>query len=95
MIVSIAGYVACGIIFWVNWLDIIPIITGSLFTIAYYIKDMKTVRYLCLPPNLLLVIFGILNKNYMTATLDFIEFSVLIVAILKFYIENKKEVKKS
>lgn len=95
MIVSIAGYIACGIVFWVTWLDLIPIITGTLFTIAYYIKDMKIVRYLCLPPNVLLVFFGILNKNYMTALLDFIEFSVLVVAILKFYFANKKEVKNS
>ena len=95
MFVVFAGYIACGIVFWQSWLDIIPVVTGTLFTIAYYIKDMNIVRYLCLPPNAMLMVFGLLNKNYVTAILDFIEFSVLVCAIIKFYLENKKEAKKS
>ena len=63
MLFSICGYIACGVIFWTSWIDLIPIITGTLFTIAYYVKDLTVVRYLCLPPNVMLIFFGLLNKN--------------------------------
>lgn len=93
MFLFIGGYIACGIVFWKSWLDLIPIITGTLFTIAYYVRNLQLVRFLCLAPNVMLMIFGILTTNYSTAILDFLEFSVLVCAIIKFYLEEKKEVK--
>ena len=85
-------YIILGVVFWKNWLDIIPMITATLFTIAYYIKDLKIVRYLSLPPNLMLVVYGIFNLAFTNATLDLIEVFVLIVAIIKFhnFKRNKK-----
>lgn len=83
-------YVVVGLVFWTGWLDIIPMFTAVMFTIAFYVKDLQLTRYLVLIPNFVLVIYNIICKTYSNAMLDFIEFVVVIVAIVKFYKQNKK-----
>ncbi len=84
-------YITCGIVFWTGWLDIIPIFTSIMFTIAYVVKSLSLTRYIVLIPNFALCLFGILNANYSTALLDFIEFTVVIVAIITCHFRDKKE----
>lgn len=89
--IFIIGYIIVGTVFWQNIFDIIPIISGTIFTIAFFIKDLNLMRYILILPNLLLVIFGILTSAYTVALLDAIEVVVLFVAIIKFHYQNKKE----
>jgi len=89
--VFIIGYIATGIIFWQNIFDIIPIISGSFFTIGFFLKDLQLMRYILIIPNALLVAFGLLTSAYTVALLDAIEMCVLIIAIIKFHFKNKKE----
>ena len=93
LFIFFAAYITVGILFWKNWFDFIPIITAILFTIGYYIKDMDLMRYILLIPNALLVFYCIMSKTYTSAILDFIEFSVIIVAIIKFKTEKTKQIK--
>ncbi len=83
-------YIIVGVVFYAGIGDIIPVITATLFTIAFYIKDLQATRYLCILPNAMLILYNILCKTYTNALLDSIEVVVLIVAIIKYHIENKK-----
>ena len=77
-------YITLGILFWKNWLDIIPIISATLFTIAFYVKNIKLVRYLSLPPNIILIVFSFVRLAYLNSVLDLVESIILIIAIIKF-----------
>ena len=88
--VFIALYIATTIIFWDNVFDFMPLISSTLFTIAFTIKNLQTMRYVLIVPNTLLVIYNILTTTYASALLDFIEIIVIVVAIIKFHNENKK-----
>lgn len=83
-------YVASTIIFWKSALDIMALLSSSLFTLGYAIKNMQTMRYVLIIPNTLLVIYNILATTYTSAILDFIEIVVIIVAIIRFY-KHKKD----
>lgn len=90
LFIFIAAYICVGILFWQHWFDFIPIITATLFTIGYYVKNLNLMRYILLVPNAMLVFYCIMCKTYTSALLDFIEFSVIIVAIIKFKKEKNK-----
>ena len=83
-------YIASTIIFWESVLDIMALLSSSLFTLGYAIKNMQTMRYILIIPNTLLVIYNIIATTYTSALLDFIEIVVIIVAIIKF-IKHKKD----
>ena len=88
--IFIALYIVTTIIFWNNPFDFMPLITSTLFTIGFTIKNLQTMRYVLIIPNALLVIYNILTTTYTSALLDFIEIIVIIVAIVKFYRDNKR-----
>ena len=67
-----------------------PLITSTLFTIGFTIKNLQTMRYILIIPNAVLVIYNILTTTYTSALLDFIEIIVIIVAIVKFYRDSKR-----
>ena len=90
--IFIVLYIVTTIIFWNSPFDLMPLVSSLLFTIAYTIKNMQTMRYILTIPNTILVIYNILTTTYTSAILDFIEVVVTIVAISKFYISNKKRV---
>lgn len=81
-------YVTAGIIFFKDYIDIIPMLTPILCTLAMMMKNMKLVRYFMILPNILLVFYGILCQVYTTAALDFMEVVAIFIAIIKFYIEE-------
>ncbi len=90
--IFIVTYIIIGVIFYSGIGDIIPIFTGTLFTVAFYVKNLQLTRYICIVPNVLLIIYNIFCKTYTNALLDFVEVVVVIVAIVKhskFY-KNKK-----
>ena len=84
LFIFFSAYIVIGILFWQNWFDFIPIITAILFTIGYYVKNLNLMRYILLVPNAMLVFYCIMCKTYTSAVLDFIEFVVIIIAIIKF-----------
>ena len=55
----VLGYGVAVVLCWQSWLDIVPLITSILFTIAYAIKDLQTLRYISLIPNIILIAFNI------------------------------------
>lgn len=89
--IFIVVYVVLSVIYYATIADLIPAITATMFTIAFYIKDLQATRYVCILPNLLLIFYNIICLTYTSALLDFIEVVVLIVAIFKFYKERKSE----
>lgn len=71
-------------------MDIIPLCTSCLFTLAFFVKDMQKVRYFMILPNFVLVVYGILTQCYTNALLDAMELVVLFVAIF-YFIKDKRE----
>ena len=82
--IFIVLFITFGIIFYDTPYDFIPIITGTIFTISYSLKNLQTMKYLLILPNTMLVIYNILCTTYTNAILDIIEVIVIIVAIIKF-----------
>lgn len=80
--VFILGYSACCIIFWQGLGDLVPLITCTLFTIGYVLKNVQAIRFMSLAPNLMLVIYNIFCTTYTNALLDSIELIVVVVAII-------------
>lgn len=86
-------YILVGILFFNNYTDILVMITPIIFTVALYMKNMQTVHYLLLLPNAILVVYAFICEVYTTALLDLIEFVVIIISIIKFYIQKKHEIR--
>lgn len=91
--IFIVAYIVIGVVFWKNALDIIPIITSTIFTIAYYVKDLQYSRIIILVPNTLLAIFSFLTFAYTNACKYILEIVIAIIAIVKFHnlAKNSKE----
>ncbi len=89
--IFVVSYIIVGVIYLNSLLDIIPIITATIFTFSFYIKDMQIMRYTCLVPQVMLIIYAFLCKTYANALLNLIESLVIVVSIIKFYIENKQK----
>lgn len=72
------------IIFWESLIDIVPLITSSLFIYIMFIKNIQLTRYLTLVPNTILLIYNFSLMAYANGILAFIEIIVTVVAIIKF-----------
>lgn len=82
--VFILSYIIIGVGCFESYLDIIPIITATIYTIAFVIKNMQTVRYVCIVPNVMLLAYSTICTTYTNAMLDFLEIIVLIASIIKY-----------
>jgi len=91
--IFIVLYIITTIVFWNNFFDFMPLISSILFTIGYVIKDLQLMRYILIIPNAILVIYNILTTTYTSAVLDFLEVVVIVVAIIKFVLDNHKHTK--
>ena len=87
--IFMALYMVLTIIFWKTPYDFMPLITSTLFTIGFAIKDLQTMRYIFIIPNVILVVYNILTTTYASALLDFIEAIVIVVAIIKYSRSSK------
>ncbi len=88
-------YICIGIVFYKNAWDIITMLSPILFTLAMIMKKMIVVKWFMLFPNLALMLYCVLNRFYTSAVLDLIEFIVILVAIIVYYIEEYKNKDKS
>lgn len=93
LIIFIALYTSITIFFWKTPFDFMPLIGSIIFTFAFAIKNLQTMRYILILPNALLVIYNILTTTYTSALLDLIEIIVIIIAIVKFTYTNKRKTK--
>ncbi len=95
LFVFIAMYVVVTIRFWQTPYDIIALITGSMFTLSFAIKNLQVMRYVLIVPNVLILIYNILCRTYTSALLDFIELIVLVVSIIKYHrtVKSKTQLK--
>ena len=88
--IFIALFVIIAIIFVRTPIDVIPIITVSIFSVGYELKNLQLMRIIFIIPNIMLFIYSLLYLNYAGALLAVIELSVLVVALIKNHISNKK-----
>ena len=88
--IFIVCYIIITIIFWDSPWDFVPLITSTLFTVGFTIKNLQTMRYVLTIPNALLVLYNILKTTYTSALLDFIELIVIIVVIIRYNINKKR-----
>lgn len=84
-------YTTIGVVCWKEPFDFIPIITSSLFTMNFAIKDLKKLKLLLIVPNVILILYNILVKTYSNALLDLIDSLALIVAVIKSFVDSKKK----
>ena len=95
LLVFIICYIVMTIIFWQGWVDLIPLFTSIMFTIAYACKNLQTLRYLSILPNIVLVGFNIYSQTYVSAVLDLTETLIIVVAIIKHTKDREIQLKKS
>ena len=95
ILVFILCYVLVTIIFWQTPFDFMPLLTSTMFTIAFTIKDLQVMRYILIVPNVILVFYNILVGTYASALLDLLEVIVIVIAIIKFSKAKIKEKKTS
>lgn len=88
--IFIVCYITITIIFWDSPWDFVPLITSTLFTVGFTIKNLQTMRCVLTIPNALLVLYNILKTTYTSALLDFIELIVIIVVIVRYNINKKR-----
>ena len=91
--VFIVLYIVTTILFWGGVYDFMPLVTSTMFTLAFTIKDLQKMRWVLIIPNSLLIVYNILKTTYMSAVLDFVEVVVIIIAIIKFSSDNKELLK--
>ena len=84
-------YAVSGVFFVKNYIDLITVGTSIISTIAKNCSDLQMMRCISLIPSSLNGVYGLLNKVYTSALMNFIETIVLVVAIIRFSIEKKKE----
>lgn len=83
-------YLVMTIVFWDSPFDFIPLISSTLFTIGFTIKNLQVMRHVLIIPNVLLVLYNILKTTYTSALLDLIEVVVIIVVIVKHKLKNRR-----
>ncbi len=85
-------YLYSGVIFFQDGLDILAIVAYEIFNIAMFARKIELTRILMVLPNFIIVIYNILNFTFTNAILDCVEIIVLIFAIFKFGLKNKREI---
>ena len=76
-------YVIAGIIFWQHWFDFMPIVYSILFTIAYFCKNLKTVKIISMPATALIIVYAFISRAYTSAICASIELIILIINIIE------------
>lgn len=87
------AFIVVGGIFFKDYYDLITIAAPILFTIAMCMKDMQMVRYLMILPNVAVTIYSIINQVYTSALLDFLEVLVIVVSIIVYHIDKKRQIR--
>lgn len=85
-----AAYITSGILLYTYWFDFLPILSSSIFTIAYCVKDMNLTRKLMILPRCLLITYSILTMTYLNAVLSVVQLVAIIVSMIKHYKESPK-----
>ena len=90
--IFILCYIVITAVCWQGYGDILPLITGTIYTIIYVIKNTQAIRYLSIIPSVALCIYNICFRLYSSAILDLFEIVVLIVSIIYFTKKNTQEI---
>ena len=78
--------------------DVLYLIASCMYAISFAIRNIKLMRYVVLSPHGCAVLYNLLVNAPISSALSYgIEFVVTVVAIIKFYIQEKhiREIKKS
>ena len=89
--IFISIYCIITIVLWQGYGDILPLITATIYTVVYAIKNIQVIRYLSIVPSVALCIYNICFRLYSSAILDLFEIVVLIISIIHFKKKNTQE----
>lgn len=89
LLIFVGIQIIVGLLFAVDLLDIFLIASMILFTVGFYLKNLQLTRFFIFIPNLIMIFYDIFCFAYANALLDIIETTVVFIALIKFYIEEK------
>ncbi len=70
--------------------DILYMIASCMYAVAFAIRNIKLMRYVVLIPHSCAIAYNLLVKAPISSAISYgIEFAITIVAIIKFYIQEK------
>ena len=92
--IFVLAYVGIVVGFWASWFDIIPLITATLYTYSFAIRNIQTSRYVMLIPTTGLLVYNCIVGAYVNGATMLVEFVSTIVAIIIYHKRNKQEKKK-
>ncbi len=78
-------YLTIGIIFYNDYLDIIPMITPIIFTFSILFSNMQTMKKIMIFPNIMLIYYSLMNQVYTTSLRYAFHIIMLMTAIIKNY----------
>ena len=80
-------------LFYSSPVDLIPLITSCIFSIAFFIKDMGSTRFLMIIPNIALCCYNFTFLCYTSSILDGIETFIATVSYITFKHSARKKAK--
>ena len=72
-------------IFYNDYLDIIPMITPIIFTFSILFSNMQTMKKIMIFPNIMLIYYSLMNQVYTTSLRYAFHIIMLMTAIIKNY----------
>ena len=91
MIISAAVMATLGIVSWAGPITLLATIPKIMTSVSYGLKNERLLRLITLPSCLAWIAYNLIVKNYEAAIGDFINFSTIIYAIIKYDIIEKRE----
>ena len=96
-VVTVANYIVINYIILAGtaspW-DVLYLIASCMYAITFAIRNIKLMRYLVLIPHASAVAYNLLVKAPISSALSYgIELAITVVAIIKFAIQEKREIK--
>ena len=90
-----ALFIAAGLLSWAGPVSLLPIFAMILTTIAFWIKNPRTVRFVSAPSSPLWFAYNFIYHSYPGMLTELFVFSSILIAIFRFdilpIIKNKKE----
>lgn len=90
----ICAYATVCIFLWTSALDLLPLLTSTIYTIGFSIQNIQTMRCVFVIPNAILIFYNIIVGTYTNALLDTMEIIILICSIIKFRKINNQNTEK-
>lgn len=77
-------FIGAGLFFWEGYISLLPILSMILTTIAFWIKNPRTVRFVSAPASPLWFIYNFVFKSYPGMLTETFVFTSIAVAIVRY-----------